>query len=242
MSRFTVKANQYLPLMLVLGVIINPSYGQLRSDSERAHGESIDHQLLVAIYEIDNPVFGAIMFGADAAAYPAFYGAVPMAWAGAALFGDSGEYGDAYLLTLSMAGSYLSSTYLKKVFRRPRPSIADRDPRGRERHADVTENRKYEFAFPSGHSAIAFGLVTSYSLSHPRWYVVAPGLSWAAATAVSRVWRGRHYPLDILGGAVLGAAIAGGLHLAGPYITPDFLLADEEDTVLTPPVTLQFRF
>ncbi len=220
-----------------------PVYPSGAQPSEVAAEEpsSLDKQILVAVYEIDNPVFAATMFTADAAAYPIFYGAVPAAWAGVAFLRDGNDYTDAYLLSLSYGASYLSSTYLKKLFRAPRPDIAEHDPRGRERSRDRREDRRYEHGFPSGHAAMAFALSTSYSLSHPKWYVVAPSLTWATATALSRVWRGRHYPSDILGGAVLGAAIAGGLHLAGPHITPSFL-RDEDDAPMMPPLGFAIRF
>lgn len=62
-------------------------------------------------------------------------------------------------------------------------------------------------SYPSGHAVGTFGvaLVLALSYRRPPW----PGLCLALAGSVSlsRVYLGHHYPSDILGGAVLGAAL-----------------------------------
>jgi membrane-associated phospholipid phosphatase len=184
---------------------------------------TLDDRLLLSVYRIDAPLFAATMNGADLLAYPAFYAAVPAAWGGALLLREGRDFEDAFRLTLSFGASYLLSTVGKELIRRPRPTLADVDDRGRWHPRDEREDRVYRFSLPSGHAALAFGLATSYGLSHPHWYVLGPGYVWAASTALSRVWRGRHYPSDVLAGALLGAAVAGAVHLASPHITPSFL-------------------
>jgi undecaprenyl-diphosphatase len=82
--------------------------------------------------------------------------------------------------------------------------------------AAVGENRPSEpgslvaiphsHSFPSGHTATAFAGATVLSYLLPR---VAPAfLVLALAIAYSRLYVGVHFPLDILGGAVIGAATA----------------------------------
>ena len=146
---------------------------------------SLDTRLLLSVYNIESPAFATAMYAADVAAYPAFYGAVPGAWMGAIFLRDEEDYRDAYLLTLSFMGSYLSSTYLKKLFRRPRPSAELADLRVRDVAQHEREQLRYEYSFPSGHAAMAFTIVASYSFSHPKWYVLAPGFTWATATALT---------------------------------------------------------
>jgi undecaprenyl-diphosphatase len=64
----------------------------------------------------------------------------------------------------------------------------------------------HDASFPSGHAATSFAAATMLALAFPR---LAPALLLlAAAVAFSRVYVGVHYPLDIVGGAVLGALIA----------------------------------
>jgi membrane-associated phospholipid phosphatase len=94
---------------------------------------------------------------------------------------------------------------LKRVVGRPRP---DRYLPG----AGATQPC-YGHSFPSGHTSVAFAFATSYWLAHrdlegePGW----PGwLALAGATGVglSRVAAGRHFPSDVVAGAILGAGNA----------------------------------
>jgi undecaprenyl-diphosphatase len=60
-------------------------------------------------------------------------------------------------------------------------------------------------SFPSGHAATAFAAAVAVSAFHPRlrW----PLLALAALVAVSRVYLGVHYWLDVAAGAALGAGV-----------------------------------
>ncbi|WDF56196.1 phosphatase PAP2 family protein [Mucilaginibacter sp. KACC 22063] len=61
------------------------------------------------------------------------------------------------------------------------------------------------YSFPSGHTSNAFALATSLTLSfNKKWYVAVPAYGFAAATAYSRMYRGAHYPTDVLGGMIVG--------------------------------------
>jgi len=83
---------------------------------------------------------------------------------------------------------------------------------GRVRPNDVYASPKplvhapHDGSFPSGHATISFACATVLAFYAPR---AAPAFFLlAAAIAWSRVYVGVHYPLDVLGGAVLGVAIA----------------------------------
>lgn len=85
---------------------------------------------------------------------------------------------------------------LKSVFAIPRPFVS--------LALDPLVNAG-SFAFPSGHTAVAFALLIPF-WRMAKWL----GLAWlvfALATGGARVYEFVHYPSDIVGGAVLGGVI-----------------------------------
>lgn len=63
-------------------------------------------------------------------------------------------------------------------------------------------------SFPSGHTAAAFSLATSLSITYPKWYVIAPSAVWACGVGLARMNQGVHYPSDVLTGAAIGVGCA----------------------------------
>jgi undecaprenyl-diphosphatase len=86
-----------------------------------------------------------------------------------------------------------------------KPSIARSRPFQSVLDARVVGARPATYAFPSGHaaSAVAGAFVTTIMLPRMR------GVLWALAVliALSRIYVGVHYPLDVVVGAALGLAI-----------------------------------
>lgn len=64
-----------------------------------------------------------------------------------------------------------------------------------------------QFGFVSSHAANTFGLATLFSLLFQKRWITWPLLFWAALVSYSRVYLGVHYPLDVIGGAMLGAGL-----------------------------------
>jgi undecaprenyl-diphosphatase len=91
-------------------------------------------------------------------------------------------------------------------------SYALRQGIGRERPPLVYPKPKplvsvpHSGAFPSGHTTAAFACATVLAWASPRLRV--PVFVLAAAIGCSRIYVGVHWPLDVLGGAVLGVLIA----------------------------------
>lgn len=63
-------------------------------------------------------------------------------------------------------------------------------------------------SFPSGHTSEAFSTATALSLEYPKWYIIAPAMTWASAVGYSRMHLGVHYPSDVLAGAIIGSGSA----------------------------------
>jgi undecaprenyl-diphosphatase len=78
---------------------------------------------------------------------------------------------------------------------------------------DVVQRPEWEgLGSVSGHAAVAFALATvlvPYVRGRWVWFVWAV----AVATAVLRLYTGAHLPLDVIGGAGLGVAVAGAANL-----------------------------
>ena len=91
-------------------------------------------------------------------------------------------------------------------------SYALRQGIGRERPPLVYPEPKplvsvpHSGAFPSGHTTAAFACATVLAWASPPLRV--PVFVLAAAIGCSRVYVGVHWPLDVLGGAVLGVLVA----------------------------------
>ena len=223
-----LRFQQAVVLMVVWGVMAGSAWAQATDGGPTPGTASLDKRLLDSIYQIQTPAFRRTMRAVDATAYPVFVGAPVSAWLGVWAVRGGGDWSDAYRLTLSGVGALTATAGLKYLTRRTRPYV--RYPDVDSRTGDIA--RWDPYSFPSGHAAIAFALATSWTLSHPRWYVAAPGYVWAVSVALSRVWLGVHYPSDVVFGALLGSALAWGLHRLGDAVTPAFLRDEDAPPAL----------
>ena len=103
------------------------------------------------------------------------------------------------LAALAFWAASLATSALKDVVGRARPTLAEPGL-----HALIAVPG--DASFPSGHASTAFAAAGVVAALHPG--LRAGVLSLAALIALSRVYLGVHYPLDVLAGAALGIAIA----------------------------------
>ncbi|HIE52068.1 MAG TPA: phosphatase PAP2 family protein [Armatimonadetes bacterium] len=69
------------------------------------------------------------------------------------------------------------------------------------------------YSFPSSHAANSLGLATVFGYYYRRWAWLFVAL--ALLVGYSRIYVGVHYPLDVLGGQVVGVLSAAGILAAG---------------------------
>lgn len=99
----------------------------------------------------------------------------------------------------------LASALLKPYFARPRPC---HDP-ALESLIHLIGGCGGAYGFVSSHAATGFGIAMIFNLLPTKQL---PGIQllflWAAVYSYSRIYVGVHYPLDILGGAMVGILAA----------------------------------
>lgn len=106
-------------------------------------------------------------------------------------------------LLVAGVGGWLIARVAKLIVARPRPSffVTDTVIRGGEAGG---------LGYPSGHVTVATALVTVLAAWLPRRWE-APLWILVVAVGAGRMYVGAHLPLDIVGGAVLGALIGAGV-------------------------------
>jgi membrane-associated phospholipid phosphatase len=117
----------------------------------------------------------------------------------------SGRRELAFRIAAGGVAGYLAARLAKRAVRRSRPGVLLDGVQLRGARAD-------DGGFPSGHAAVSAALAVAIDAGLPApWGSVAHGL--AAATSLGRVYVGAHLPLDVLGGAGLGLALASALEV-----------------------------
>lgn len=118
------------------------------------------------------------------------------------------------------AADQLAASVIKPLVGRPRPCAASDLVRELVNCGGIN-------SFPSNHATNHFALATFLSLtwlrgSHGGWRVALYG--WAASIALAQVYVGKHYPGDILAGALLGSLLAWGGVVLYRRLTGDLVI------------------
>lgn len=84
---------------------------------------------------------------------------------------------------------------------------------GRERPSSTDNPFEFKMfssnaSFPSGHTLGAFSAADVFAEQYPTWQVIVPAYVAATAVGVSRLYANQHWASDVIGGALLGTAVA----------------------------------
>ncbi len=82
----------------------------------------------------------------------------------------------------------------------------------------VDQTQLDSYAFPSGHASLAWAMSTVLAFEEPkkRWWLYL----LAFAISLSRIYLGKHYPLDVIAGSLLGVGIGHGALFLSRRILP----------------------
>lgn len=110
---------------------------------------------------------------------------------------------------ISMGISMIITGGLKAIVQRPRPTATYPDLI--HSYTDASFQ-----SFPSGHTTLTAALATTASFQvNGKWYYSVPIFSYPIGVGYSRMRLGRHYPTDVLTGALIGI----GSGILGHWIT-----------------------
>jgi membrane-associated phospholipid phosphatase len=117
-------------------------------------------------------------------------------------FGNKGIMWMIYFLVAFGLTDFICASVLKPLIHRVRPC---NDVMWYDVHRHIVPISS-GFSFPSNHAANHFALATFISISCKAYY---PRLKsfvyfWAFLIAFAQVYVGVHYPIDVIGGAILG--------------------------------------
>lgn len=162
-----------------------------------------DTQLLLFLNEAQTPFWDKVMWAfSDKEFWYPFYGLliILMGWR----YKWNAVITIIFIAIAITLADQISVKCFKFVFERLRPS---HNPDIKEQVNILNGYRGGQFGFVSSHAANTFALAafTTRLFKHKyfTWFIFI----WAAVVSYSRIYLGVHYPMDIIGGALLGMGL-----------------------------------
>ena len=141
------------------------------------------------------------------------WGYVPSCLAVAIVCGFGARLRLGVTLILAIVFTDAITVAAKGAFASPRPHAVDARVRtfgafesGLPPTATGTSVPADDFGFPSGHVATTAAWALGLAWSRRKSWQVGVAATWVALMALSRMYLGRHFPADVLGGLVVGVA------------------------------------
>jgi undecaprenyl-diphosphatase len=195
LNRYLITSIILLSLFIIISLIVSPKINQ-------GFNSSINLDKSIYLY-VNNTHFKPIN---QFMIYLTLYGR-ELFWilviVSLFIFGGNIGKKTAFILSLILIALIPIGIISKQVIERPRPIIPD---------TDILIQADSEFSFPSGHALIvSAGAVTLLSLFRDSKKKIAISLiltTEAALVCISRVYVGGHYPLDVVGGILLGVGVS----------------------------------
>lgn len=193
MNKFIISAIILITIFVILSIAVSP---QLNLDGNII---KTDNKLLIDTINSRVPWLNPVMifmteYGREAV-WPIFIIIL-------AIFGGRDGRKTALIVSIVMIALIPISIVAKDLVARDRPTLAS------FQYLLQTDN---EYSFPSGHATIvAGGVATIFALFRGnRKTLISIALTLEAAlVCASRVYLGQHYPLDVIGGIILGVGVS----------------------------------
>jgi membrane-associated phospholipid phosphatase len=198
-----------------------------------AQSPMLDTSFVLWLQQAGSPPLTAIMQGVSLCGY------VPSCLAIAIVCGFGWRLRLGVTLILAIVFADAMTIAAKGAFESPRPHAVD----ARVRSIGVFESRLSrlamatavpadDFGFPSGHVATTAAWALGLAWSRRRRRPIGAAVAWVALMALSRMYLGRHFPADVLGGLAVGVAGLAIARLALPPATAGSPLTASIGTVL----------